>query len=421
MFTQRLLITAITVLLSIVKGPAWAQVDPQVAERYFDEARTLCERDGGRMWGVSLCGPMIFADASTHTLAGSIQVPGGSWPIALGYAGTALDWGGQRWAVYPWGLVHEADVETRGRTMLHELFHRIQPSLDLMTPGGSNEHLDTLEGRLFLQLEWRALARAIESTGPEQRTAIGDALAFRQARQSAFPDSAENERTDEIREGLAEYTGVVAGSSTSDEATRFALWTLTNPETATISFVRGFSYRSGVAYGILLDKFSPGWTRRLETDDSLPALLADAAGIQPTSDTDAAAGRYDGSALRRAEGDREARRQARVADLRRTFIESPVLTLPRPRSVTLASTGEMPIPGAGTVIFGVYRATTAWGRLESTNAIFLTADGEVLHLPLPYRREADTLIGEGWMIVIAPGWIVRPGPRTGDEEIAPQG
>lgn len=214
---------------------------------------------------------------------------------------------------------------------------------------------------------------------------------------------------------------MVAGSSTSDEASRFALWTLTNPETATISFVRGFSYRSGVAYGVLLDEFSPGWTRRIKHDDSLPAVLADAAAIQPTVDTDAAADRYDGSALRRTEEDREAWRQARVADLRHIFVESPVLTMPRPRNATLASTGEMPIPEAGTVIFGGYRATAEWGQLESTNATFLTADGEVLHLPLPYRREADTLVGEGWIIVIAPGWIVRAGSRTGDEEITRQG
>lgn len=151
MFSQRLLIdTAVFALLSAMTGLAWAQVDLQAAEQYFEEAQALCERDGGHIWGISLCGPMIFADASTHTLAGSIPVPGGPWPAALGYAGTALDWGGQRWAVYPWNLVHEADVETRGRTMLHELFHRIQPDLDLMTPGGSNEHLDSLEGRFFL-------------------------------------------------------------------------------------------------------------------------------------------------------------------------------------------------------------------------------------------------------------------------------
>lgn len=31
--------------------PAAAQVDQQRAQEYFKEARALCERDGGRLWG----------------------------------------------------------------------------------------------------------------------------------------------------------------------------------------------------------------------------------------------------------------------------------------------------------------------------------------------------------------------------------
>ena len=46
--------------------------------------------------------------------------------------------------------------------MLHELFHRIQPDLGLMTISGNNAHLDTVEGRVWLRLEWRALARALD-------------------------------------------------------------------------------------------------------------------------------------------------------------------------------------------------------------------------------------------------------------------
>ena len=38
--------------------PAVAQVDQQRAQEYFKEVQALCERDGGRLWGVSLCGPM---------------------------------------------------------------------------------------------------------------------------------------------------------------------------------------------------------------------------------------------------------------------------------------------------------------------------------------------------------------------------
>ena len=62
------------VLAYVVIGhppPAVAQVDQQRAQEYFKEAQALCERDGGRMWGVSLCGPMVIADAVTGTIATS--------------------------------------------------------------------------------------------------------------------------------------------------------------------------------------------------------------------------------------------------------------------------------------------------------------------------------------------------------------
>ena len=98
--------------------------------------------------------------------------------------------------------------------MLHELFHRIQPELGLITAGGparaGDAHLDTLEGRVWLRLEWRALARALCQSGEDRKRAVSDALAFRLTRRSQFANAAENERVEEIREGLAQYTGTVA-------------------------------------------------------------------------------------------------------------------------------------------------------------------------------------------------------------------
>ena len=43
-------------LLLLLAGAtaAEAQVQPEFAKRFFEEATKLCERDGGRLWGVSL-------------------------------------------------------------------------------------------------------------------------------------------------------------------------------------------------------------------------------------------------------------------------------------------------------------------------------------------------------------------------------
>ena len=49
-------------LLFSAATAAEAQVRPELAKRYFEEATKLCERDAGRLWGVSLCGPMVIVD-----------------------------------------------------------------------------------------------------------------------------------------------------------------------------------------------------------------------------------------------------------------------------------------------------------------------------------------------------------------------
>jgi hypothetical protein len=46
---------------------------------------------------------------------------------------------------------------------------------------GENDHLDALDGHYWMQLEWRALSRALSSSCAARAAAISDALAFRRA------------------------------------------------------------------------------------------------------------------------------------------------------------------------------------------------------------------------------------------------
>ena len=144
---------------------AHAQVDESRANVYFKETAALCERDAGRLWGVSLCGPIAIADAATRTLATSQAAPAAPRPAALGFANAAVDWGGTRWATIVWQLI-PPDPQLRARMFLHELFHRVQPDLGLTTRDQPNDHLDTIDGRYWMQLEWRALAKGLGTTGP---------------------------------------------------------------------------------------------------------------------------------------------------------------------------------------------------------------------------------------------------------------
>lgn len=211
---------ACSCLVTMIGDAAAAQVDDARAAVYFQEAVELCQREDGRLWGRSLCGPRVVADAETGTIATNQPVPEAPRPRVPGYANAALEWGEVRWSMFAWKMIPTDDERARARLFVYELFHRVQPRLGLYIRSSETtpDHLDTMEGRYWLQLEWRALVRALGSSGAEPKRAIRDALAFRTKRQSLFPSSAESERVVEINEGLAQYTATVAAAPSSEQA-----------------------------------------------------------------------------------------------------------------------------------------------------------------------------------------------------------
>jgi hypothetical protein len=256
-------------------------LEEAAAGRYFAEARALCARDGGRLWGRSLCGPMMFADSSTRAvwasepdrdglLKQSGEVYVGTLPANVNLANTAVEWAGVNWMLIIASAV-PADRYRRGAILIHELWHRQQAELGFPASGAANHHLDTREGRVWLQLEWRSLARALASRGLGRRRAVADALLFRARRHTLFPSAAAEEREMEMHEGLAEYTGVRL--SGSPDPARLVIDGNLVEESRRESFVRSFAYASGPAYGLLLDEVAPGWTRRLSRGDDLAELL----------------------------------------------------------------------------------------------------------------------------------------------------
>jgi hypothetical protein len=399
-----------------------AQVQQQLAKEWFAQATKLCERDAGRLWGVSLCGPMVIGDPSTGTRATSQPEPDAQPPRFSGYADGPVTWGGVRWFYFPLSMLASTDADTRQQNMLHGLFHRIQFELEFMkgnNDDGYNEHLDTLEGRYWMQLEWRALRRAIESSGSEKGQAVADALAFRRERRRLFPGAADNERREEIREGLASYTGIAAWANSPADAQRAAAAALAGGESQT-AFVGNFEAHSGPAYGVLLDDLMPGWRRQLRGTSDLGDLLASATKMPTTTELAVAVARYDGAALRTKEEARDRAQQVRVAELRRRFVDGPVLTMPAVGSGTSDTTGSVGIPGIGTVFFRNFTQSGRWGRLNADKGVLRSADGATLSVPVTRPLEGTSLQGDGWSVTVNSGWVVRPAARPGSFTIVPE-
>jgi hypothetical protein len=401
------------------------------ARSYFDEATRQCQADGGRLWGKTLCGPMLLVvPATRQVIASQADAQGqlhaddgvfvGTLAASETLANTPLDWAGVRWSEMLWPLPD--DASTRRTLMAHEAFHRIQPSLGLPAGDGNNAHLDTLDGRYTLQLEWRALDAALTATNDADRRArIADALAFRAARYRQFPAAAQAEAALERNEGLAEYTGVMVGNRSPAARLAMARKDLSQ-FVDSASFVRSFAYATGPAYGLLLDRYRPGWRTAIVQGGSPADLLAAALRIDmaASADVDNRAARYDGPALLAHERARADARARQAALYKAQLVTGPVLRLPlKHMKVQFNPTNLMPLGASGTV-YPTLHVIDDWGSIEVDGGALLAGDWSLLTVAAPAAEaHAGKLHGKGWTMQLAPGWQLLPGARKGDRTVAP--
>lgn len=418
-------------LLACATLPAMAAEDPipiPDARAVFAQAQSLCDADGGRLWGASLCAPIMLVDPKTRRIVaaqadanGALRTQDGVFvgvlPPDQNAANTAVEWSGTRWTQMLWPLPE--DNGERGTLIAHELFHRLQPSLPIAAAkGGENPHLDSLEGRYTLQLEWRALAKALQAENrAEKRAAAADALAFRAERYRTFAEARTDEAALETNEGLAEYTGVMIGNATPQARVAAALRDL-EIHVDNASFVRSFAYATGPAYGLLLDDFAPGWRKHLNgTPADLGTRLRDGAGIEVAMGEPAlaaAASRYDGTTLRAAETSREEKRQEQLKRNRARFVDGPVLTLALAHmSVQFNPSNLQPLDGVGTV-YPTMRITDDWGTLEVDGGAVMRSDWKAVIVAAPKVPKGARIEGAGWKLDLKPGWTLTPGARDGD-------
>ena len=405
-------------------------IDTALAEQYFQEARSICDKDGKKLWGVSLYGPMLLVDPATRMIVanqgdqqsrlskkGNVFV--GHLPEEIGIANTATNWAGVKWTMIIWPL--PSSQPARARLMAHELYHRIQDEIGLPAANPSNNHLDTLEGRLWLQLEWRALKRGLSQTGAESREAITDALIFRARRHQLFPQSVQSELSLEMNEGLAEYTGVKLRGTSEPDSVEYIIKKIESSESLP-TFVRSFAYTSGPAYGFLLDGADRAWRKGLKPADDIGARLAKALSIKLPARLDQEADRrlmkYDGDRLRQSEVERDSNRRKRVAAYREQFVDKPVLVIPFTSDTQYTyDPNNLEAFDEASTIYPNMTASGVWGILTVTGGALMTREAGMMKritVSAPVDADARPLRGPGWTLELKAGWRVAPGARKGD-------
>ena len=402
-------------LCGVLATPCVSQsLNPKAAAEAFHEARQLSASAHGDIWDLPLYGAMIFVDPTAgdaisnepdalNTFKKVGEVYQGRLPETIQIANTAIEWEGKRWTMIQWPLPQGTLV--RQRLLAHEMFHRIQPSLGIPIEDATNEQLDTMEGRVWTFLEWRALAAALTSASNESKSqAISDALHFRQHRRELFPNSATNERKLELSEGLAEYTGVVISEPDGRSAHWHAISRLADPSSSQ-SLVRSFAYTSGPAYGLLLDMQRPGWRRRLTERSDLSELLQGSSRLISIN-LDQRATVYGAASIREQETERKQKSDAVKAMYRADLVTGPTLTLPILDKLDFSfDPGELTPLDEG-MVYPSLHATDEWGSIEVTQGALVSFPKHFLRVAGPAKGTDGTITGPGWVLKLAPGWMI---------------
>jgi hypothetical protein len=421
----------VTLMIGIVlafqsRSFAESVIDLDQARQYFEEARTICESDSGHLWGRSLCVPMMFVDRQTgdfvanennldKTLESSGGLFNGKLPAEIGAANSVIEWGGKRWTMVMWPLPE--NKYSRADLMLHESFHGIEPALGLSAAVTTNAHLDTHDGRLWLQLEWLALREALKKSGEERKVAVQDALLFRQYRRQLFPLATKEECQMEMHEGLAQYTGHVLCGLPSNLIARQLGVQLDAAQTEE-SLVSSFAYWSGSAYGLLLDTYGADWRSGLTSASDFGQLLLKASGISALPVTSEKVEQrlkaYDGASVRAFEDERETNRKQQLEKYRGLFVNGPTLLIPlQQMQFTYNPSNLCPLDTLGTV-YPTMRLTDIWGTLDVENGALLAKNMTSVTLSAPSDTAARPIVGDGWVLQLKTGWTIRPGERRGD-------
>lgn len=419
---------------ALAPGPDPAAADPDPvaqASAALVEFDAACRRVPP-LWPVELCGPIVLVDPQTRLAVANAPDPAGAFtgrggvfvgrmPDDMPVANTGFDWQDARWAMIMLPLAGEAS--SRLRLLAHESFHRIQSALGYPLADAVLAHLDEEQGRTWLRLELRALARALSAAGGEARQAVHDAALFRQVRHATYPGAAELERQLEANEGLAEYTGVrfamdAAGSGIGD-AVRAAEAFEQRP-----AYVRSLGYGTGPLLGLLLDRYEPGWRDTFLENPDLAGRLA-AAVDAPAADPAAAkaeatrrAAGYGAVTVLAEERERARRRAAEQQRYRRILVDGPTLALGPPDLMLMFNPNTvLPLGPEGYIYPGAI-LLGPWGRLEIREGAALgSEDRSRARVAAPSSAEpapSGTVEGPGWTLTLEPGWRLVPGERPGD-------
>lgn len=417
---QKILILIITISFLSCNSSTnkTAKIEITKYENVFKDLEKHLIKENGKLWNHQLYGSLLFVNEDDRTIIANEkdtkgiltkngEVYTGILPDEINISNTAFDWNGKRWTMVMLPL--PKDYNERLNLLTHELFHRIQPEIGFANlHQKSCDHLDNINGRICLKLEFEALKMALVTDNEIQRKEhIKNALLFRAYRHQLFPNAKENENQLELNEGLAEYTGtILSGRNNKDLEKQYiqAIESLyENP-----TFVRSFAYRTIPVYGYFLRQKDETWNLKISKktnltnyiieflDISIPVNLKDSV-IQIRDD-------YYYSQINDFETKRDEKQKEIIAKLDKKFQENPILIIPfQNMNISFNPSNLIPYRDLGTV-YPNLRITDNWGILTVEKGALVGKNWGKVIVSEPTKTTEKIIEGEGWELELNKDW-----------------
>lgn len=387
-------------------------------ETVFDGLKEYLSKENGKLWNHQLYGPLLFVNQKNRTIIANEPDPKGILtkdgkvytgilPKDINIANTSLDWNGKRWSMVMLPL--PKNYNERLNLMIHELFHRIQPVIgfaNLITK--QSNHLDDLNGRIFLKLELEALTKALASDNDTVRQKhIRDALLFRHYRYELYPGAKETENTLEIKEGLAEYTGSILSGRTDKELKEHYIKAI-NDFYNDPTFVRSFAYVTIPVYGYFMNLKNPNWNKGISKNTNLTDLITKFFNITIPADLkdtiNSIKEDYGFNTISTFEIKRANEHKKLIAEYEIKFLKEPVLTIRFENiHIQFDPRNLMPFKNLGTV-YPNMRISDNWGTLTVEKGALLGKNWQEVIVSKP-TEITDTIInGDGWQLELNKNW-----------------
>lgn len=389
---------------------------------WFSDIEEISETPGLNPWPIDIYGRLMFVDSESRFVVANQQNKHNSFDqyddVFVGFldhiygiANTSKIVYDEMWTMVDIKYVSDKTPYERNWIIAHESFHRIQDEIGLPAANPENAHLESKDGRIFLQLELQALKQALLSQNAERRNAIKNALIFRNHRFELFENAEVEECRFEMHEGMAEYTGAVLSGNNKESLEEILALKIDQIDT-TKNMKWFFAYLTGPAYGLLLDAYHSDWICKVSIQTNLAKMLQSQLEINIAQNTHNSIPeiivKYDGNAIiEKEETLFKAKAEKRKQYLQK-YSDNSTLVIPLSSQMRISfdPMNAFELEEYGTIYPGKSHISDQWGVLEADQDILLSKDWKYLKLTEPIIINDDLIQGDNWKLSLNEQWRI---------------